>query len=299
MPSAKAARSGARHCPGTSVRHRFVDTFLDEYPGMHKLTTRAAIAAILAVAASGANAADLPARIAPAPAYVAPLPTFTWTGAYFGVNAGAAFDNKEEFTTTANRRDGIGDTSFSDDGFTAGGQIGYNYEFGGLGNFAGGIGGVVVGFEADADYMDTDKSINVTLPNGTASFRSGLDFLGTARGRLGLAFNQFLLYGTGGFAYGDVNSRVVSVYSGNTDLQGQSGFNTGYTYGGGVEYALPTGSFLNLFRSSAVTVKAEYLHYDLDSTNLRDTSANTVNLQPGLKVKNEGELARVGLNYKF
>ena len=92
-----------------------------------------------------------------------------------------------------------------------------------------------------------------------ASFRSGLDFLGTARGRLGYAFNTFLIYGTGGFAYGNVNSRVVSVSNGTTDLQSQSGFNTGYVYGGGIEYALPTGSFLNFFHSSAVTLKAEYL----------------------------------------
>ena len=262
---------------------------------------KVAAAALLASAAGAAHAADLPARVAPAP-YVAPVPIFTWTGAYFGINAGAAFDNKQEFTTTANRTDGIGNTRFSDSGFSAGGQLGYNYQlgnFGGLGGFGGPGGGLVVGFEADAMYMDTSKSINVLQNNGTASFRSGLNFLGTARGRLGFAFNQFMIYGTGGFAYGNVNSRVVSVFNGVSDLQRQSGFNTGYTYGGGIEYALPTNSFLNFFKSSAVTLKAEYLRYELDSTNLRDTSVNTVNLQPGLKVKNEGNLARIGLNYKF
>ncbi len=252
-------------------------------------------AAMLVAAAGAAHAADLPARVAPAP-YVAPLPVFTWTGAYFGINAGAAFDNKQEFTTTANRTDGIGNTRFSDSGFSAGGQLGYNYEFQGFGNPGSGI---VVGLEADAMYMDTSKSVNTITNGGTASFRSGLDFLGTARGRLGYAFNTFMIYGTGGFAYGNVNSRVVSVYNGTTDLQSQSGFNTGYVYGGGIEYALPTGSFLNFFHSSAVTLKAEYLRYELDSSNLRDASVNTVVLQPGLKVKNEGNIARIGLNYKF
>ena len=137
---------------------------------------------------------------------------------------------------------------------------------------------------------------------GSANFRSGLDFLGTARGRLGYAFNQFLVYGTGGFAFGDVNSRFrtygpdgVTV----TSDASRSGFNTGYVYGGGIEYALPTNSFLNFFHSSAVTLKAEYLRYELDSSNLSDTSLNTVNLQPGFKVKNEGNIARIGLNYKF
>ena len=36
---------------------------------------------------------------------------------------------------------------------------------------------------------------------------------------------------------------------------------TGYAYGGGIEYAIPTSSFLNVFKSSAVTLKVEYLHY--------------------------------------
>ncbi len=258
-----------------------------------------AASAMLAVVAGAAHAADLPARVAPAP-YVAPLPVFTWTGAYFGINAGAAFDNKQEFTTTADRSDGIGNTKFSDSGFSAGGQVGYNYQLNGLGGGFGGPGsGIVIGFEADAMYMDTDKSVNTTINNGTASFRSGLDFLGTARGRLGYGFNQFMIYGTGGFAYGDVNSRVISTVAGTSNVASSSGFNTGYTYGGGIEYALPTGSFLNFFKSSAVTLKLEYLRYELDSSNLRDTSVNTVNLQPGLKVKNEGNIARVGLNYKF
>ncbi len=266
---------------------------------MLSVTKFALAVGVLAGAAVTAQAADLPARVAPAP-YIAPLPIFTWTGAYFGINAGAAFDNKQEFTTTADRSDGIGNTRFSDSGFSAGGQIGYNYEFNGFGGGLGGPGsGIVIGLEADAMYMDTDKSINLTTNNGTASFRSGLDFLGTARGRLGYAFNQFLVYGTGGFAYGNVNSRVIGVLNGSTSVASESGFNTGYTYGGGVEYALPTGSFLNFFHSSAVTVKAEYLRYELDSTNLRDSDVNTVNLPAGLKVKNEGNIARVGLNYKF
>ena len=255
-------------------------------------------AAMLVAAAGAAHAADLPARVAPAP-YVAPLPVFTWTGAYFGINAGAAFDNKEKFTTANNTTILGGGTSFSDSGFTAGGQIGYNYELGGFGGMGGPGSGIVIGFEADAMYMDTDKSVNLTTGGGTASYRSGLDFLGTARGRLGYAFNTFLIYGTGGFAYGDVNSRVVSVGNGSTAIGNSSGFNTGYTYGGGIEYALPTGSFLNFFHSSAVTLKAEYLRYDLDSSNLKDTGAGTVNLPAGIKVKNDGNIARIGLNYKF
>jgi outer membrane immunogenic protein len=263
------------------------------------VTKKIVVAAAMLAAAGAAQAADLPARVAPAP-YVAPVPVFTWTGAYFGINAGAAFDNREKFTGNNNVAVLGGNRSFSDSGFSAGGQLGYNYQLGNLGGFGGfGGGGVVIGFETDAMYMDTGKSINTTNPAGTQSFRSGLDYLGTVRGRLGLAFNQFMIYGTGGFAYGDVNSRVVTAFNGVQDSQNASGFNTGYAYGGGIEYALPTSSFLNFFHSSAVTLKAEYLRYSLDSSNLRDNgNASTINL-PNYKVKNDGNIARIGLNYKF
>ena len=239
--------------------------------------------------------------MAPPAPYVAPLPVFTWTGAYFGINAGASFDNKEKFVAPGGQTlDRIGAT-LSDSGFTAGGQIGYNWQLNGFGGMGGPGSGVVVGFEADAMYMDTDKSVNIVGPGGTNSYRSGLNFLGTARGRLGYAFNQFLVYGTGGFAYGNVNSRVVSnAADGSVNAIGRaSGFNTGYAYGGGIEYAIPTTSFLNFFHSSAVTLKAEYLHYQLDSSNLQDSRVGTVNLPAGIKVKNDGNLARIGLNYKF
>ncbi len=72
---------------------------------------------------------------------------------------------------------------------------------------------------------------------------------------------------------------------------------TGYAYGGGIEYALPTNSFLNFFKSSAVTIKAEYLHYDLGRTNIAFN--NGAGIAGTTRVSNEGDLARVGLNYKF
>ena len=252
------------------------------------ITLRIAAASALTVMAAGASAADLPARVAPAP-YLAPVALFTWTGPYFGINAGAAFDNKQSFRVNGAPVNGIGNQSFKDSGFSAGGQIGYNYQF--LGS------GIVVGLEAAAMYMDTDKAVNVTTNGGNTTYRSGLDFLGTARGRLGYAFNQFLVYGTGGFAYGNVNSRIDSRFNGTTAFERGSGFNTGYAYGGGVEYALPTTSYLNFFHSSAVTLTAEYLRYELDSSNL--STDGTLNTPRGVKVKNDGNLARIGLNYKF
>ena len=260
------------------------------------------LSAVSTLALTGvAAAADLPSRMAP-PVYAPPpLPSFTWTGAYFGVNAGYAFNHQGRFLSNEGLLPTRGQR-LSEDGFTAGGQIGYNYQLPGFGGFGGPGSGIVVGVEADAAYTDLDKTRSYVYPadgaslfGTTTTYRTSLDYLGTVRGRVGYAFNQFMIYGTGGFAYGSVNNRTTAVglASGGTD-----DFETGYAYGGGIEYALPTNSFLNFFKSSAVTLKAEYLHYDLGrSTYNLVTPAGAI--AGSSRVSNDGDLARVGLNFKF
>lgn len=269
-----------------------------------------ATALLIAGTTASAYAADLPSRTAPVYA-PAPLPFFTWTGGYFGVNAGYAFNNDSRFQTsngTSNELLGgavIGgnrpiSAKTSSDGFTGGGQIGYNYQFG-----AGS--GIVVGVEADAMYTDIDRTNNVLVGNSFTRLHSDMDFLGTVRGRVGYAFDRFMVYGTGGFAYGDVTNKARFFIPGTASTAyfgSQSAIQTGYAYGGGIEYALPTDSFFNFFRSSAVTIKAEYLHYDLGDRTLRSnvTNVGTANGYAGAyttRVSTEGDLARIGLNYKF
>jgi outer membrane immunogenic protein len=273
-----------------------------------KLLLASAATALLTGAAS---AADLPRRAAPPPVFT-PVPVFTWTGAYFGINAGYAFDasnnnnNGSAFgvpfpyatpgtvATFRNR---------SQDGFSGGGQIGYNYQF------TPGS-GVVIGFEADAQYLDFGRNRNsafitgplapgfyVTDPRGLAS----LDFFGTVRGRLGYAFDRTLIYGTGGFAYGSGSAdRSFGGFAGNDS------FRTGWAAGGGIEYALPTDSWLNFFRSSAVTVKVEGLYVNLDR-NTRNQGAFVINAANNVPVvysgigrrSDEFAVVRAGLNYKF
>ncbi|WP_412760119.1 outer membrane protein, partial [Methylobacterium guangdongense] len=171
-----------------------------------KLLLASAATALLTGAAS---AADLPRRAAPPPVFT-PVPVFTWSGAYFGINAGYAFDassrsNGNSFGvpfpyatpgTVATFRNN------SQDGFSGGAQIGYNFQLT-PGN------GVVFGIEADAQYLDFGRNRNsafitggalangyyVTDPRGLSS----LDYFGTVRGRLGYAFDRTLVYGTGGF----------------------------------------------------------------------------------------------------
>jgi outer membrane immunogenic protein len=270
--------------------------------------------AATALLAGAASAADLPRRAAPPPVFT-PVPVFTWTGFYAGFNAGYAFDassnNTNSFAVPGGpggfTGGGPGTTAFfsqrNQEGFTGGGQIGYNVQF------TPGS-GVVVGIEADAQYLDFGRNRNngfaaglspayyVTDPRGLSS----LDFFGTVRGRIGYAFDRVLVYGTGGFAYGSGSAdRSFGGFAGNDS------FRTGYAVGGGIEYALPTDSFLNFFRSSAVTLKVEGLYVNLDRQ--KNTAGgvfygnllapNGTAYLNGAAANTEFAVVRAGLNYKF
>ncbi len=284
------------------------------------------VTALAGIALAGsAFAADLPRR-APPPVFT-PVPVFTWTGAYFGINAGYGFDANDSrgatvigvspqnaiFANAAGTATTSGVLAFpgnrSNDGFTGGGQVGYNYQFT-PGN------GIVIGIEADAQYVDFGANRNrfaAATPNGRGiaaiipgtlvynpSGVSSLDYFGTVRGRLGYAFDRTLVYGTGGFAYGGGGGRQFGSGVSSNDFQ------TGWAAGAGVEYALPTDSFLNFFRSSAVTLKVEGLYVNLDQNNRLNgayaTNGATVFYAPGYVARRDGTefaVVRAGLNYKF
>lgn len=237
---------------------------------------------------TAASAADLPSRRAPAP-YVA-VPVFTWTGFYIGGNAGYIF-GADGRVANGGPLVGVvypGFTRVDPEGFTGGGQIGYNVQFG---NF-------VAGIEADAQYTDFVRTTTVTLGGGagtTSNFRTDMAYLGTVRGRLGFAFDRLLVYGTGGFAYGDVDNsatfRAIGTGAGGPVVAfgRRTSMETGWVAGGGIEYAIPN---WNWFGSSAVTVKAEALYYDL--------GRQTVFAGPFVsRFDNNGVIARAGLNFKF
>ncbi|WP_410824402.1 outer membrane protein, partial [Methylobacterium oryzisoli] len=249
-----------------------------------------------------------------------PVPVFTWTGFYAGFNAGYGFDTSSN--SNAPTVLGLGPASTlvlaptaiafqnrnSSDGFVGGGQIGYNYQFTPGAGF-------VVGIEADAQYVDFGRDRNRFVSTGPIAAQrlfnpngiSGLDFFGTVRGRLGYAWDRTLVYATGGFAYGAGGGNDFG-------LPNNDDFQTGWTVGGGVEYALPTDSFLNFFRSNAVTIKVEGLYVNLDRGNglngafaVNNAGGIITTASPGVVVVSGGNLrrdtefavVRAGLNYKF
>jgi outer membrane immunogenic protein len=153
--------------------------------------------------ATGAMAADLPSRRAPAP-IIAAVPVFTWTGFYVGVNAGYGWNANDSITVGGVRFD-LDDEG----GFVGGAQAGYNYQ----------IGSFVVGLEGDIQYADFGGDDRFDFDNDGLlddDFNNS-DWFGTVRARAGVAFDRALIYATGGFAFAD-------------DA-------TGWTVGGGLEYA--------------------------------------------------------------
>jgi outer membrane immunogenic protein len=246
-----------------------------------------------------ALAADLPAAVyKAAPAVVA---AYNWSGFYVGVNAGwlTTRDNDVTFSGTDTGAGGLGTAlalggiprslGVSSDGFIGGGQIGYNWQ----------VSQWVFGLEADLQWADAGGSstVNITAPGlvpiaTTAS--SDLNWLGTVRGRLGIAWDRVLVYATGGLAYGEteVGIRVVAPAAGPPLNAASTNTNTrsGWTLGGGAEFAL----------WSNWTAKAEYLYFDLGSSSTSVAYAYGANNSTLTgTADNKGHIFRVGLNYRF
>jgi outer membrane immunogenic protein len=138
-----------------------------------------------------------------------------------------------------------------------------------------------------------------------------ISWLGTVRARLGwLAIPTFLVYGTGGFAYGEVKSStdinttlngpgISPVAADIFSSSGNSLTRGGWTAGGGVEWMfLPRWS-----------LKAEYLYYDLGTVSYDTLIVDPITVPytpPNYFVNNahtttrfNGNIARLGVNYHF
>jgi outer membrane immunogenic protein len=211
-----------------------------------------AIAAIAMV--TSAHAADIvpaPQTYAKSPIVAAPIPI--WTGFYIGAMGGYAQENAS----------GNGTLS----GGFAGGTLGYNWQ----------AGQAVFGIEADAAWSNIGASIGIPPFALTDRIRD----LGTVRGRFGWAFDQVLIYGTGGYAWID-NRLTVTVLGVNFN---DSQFHSGWTAGGGVEVMF----------APKWSVKAEYLYRSFQSKNYF-----VALLPPGVASGNLNlHSVQVGVNFHF
>jgi len=242
-------------------------------------TALSALALATALAAGAAQAADLPSRKAP-PAYIPPPPVMTWTGFYAGLNLGGGW-----LTNGSNNLGwGWSGNNSNSGGVVGGGQIGYNYQLTPM---------FVVGAEADFQGTSIGSGGNsnntawlwgMGWGNGGASAR--INWFGTVRGRLGLTFPSMptlLLYGTGGFAYGEIANNGGFWHWNTTG--------TGWTAGGGAEWMFwPNWS-----------AKVEYLYTQLSGNNGNNNNWWGAGWNGGnnWRTNTRFHTVRAGVNYHF
>lgn len=149
------------------------------------------------------------------------------------------------------------------DGFSIGAKLGYDKQ----------IGDVVLGVMTDGYYSFADGDGRGA---GAGVYESELNYYGTVRGRLGYAFGRFMLYGTAGYAYGQLE--VKNVVTGASDSEMLSG----WVYGGGLEFVW----------NSDITLHAGYRRIDFDDQTFSVLPAGRNNLSPEMDVLDFGLVRR-------
>jgi outer membrane immunogenic protein len=248
------------------------------------------VVAASALSTSAAVAADLPLKAAP----MVVDQSYNWTGFYIGVNGGGAWSPDrtiflDETFAGAPFFSGTFGTRRAEGGF-GGVQVGANWQRDHW----------VFGIEGDAQGADVRGSSLATVtpyltPGNsiTIGTTERLDFFATLRGRVGYAWDRFLIYVTGGGALGQTRSTLTMTdtfgfvaAATNTTLRG------GFAVGGGGEYAF----------SPNWSAKVEYQYIDLGKgfMSAREfTGAVPSTFFVFNTTRYDYHTVRIGLNYKF
>lgn len=282
-------------------------------------------AALTTLIGTHALAADMPLKAPPPPA-----PVWSWTGFYVGGNVGygwgtarndPSFSQTDTFPST-NLAIFAATDSAKLNGVNGGLQAGFNWQ---VSNY---LYGIETDFQGSGQRgSDTFNSVIQNLSVGgvgnnpaTVTDTDKLRWFGTTRGRVGLVMDRWLVYGTGGVAYGNVNQsgnvQPANSLSGgfNTNapiVWNQSTTRVGWTAGVGVENAI----------TQNWSWKVEYLYVDLGTAtaNLSGGIGTTIGLPYNCYGPTGGgicnnfhnpasgtitshftdNIVRVGLNYKF
>jgi outer membrane immunogenic protein len=257
-----------------------------------------------------ASAADLPLK-APPP----PPPPPLWTGFYIGLNGGYSWGRSETNVTFINTATGLAITpppgsitgaTFDLNGGVFGGQIGYNWQSDRF----------VLGVETDIQWSGqkgnasfTCAAVAVTagpclpgltfLPAGAGgtslAMEQKLEWFGTLRGRGGvLVTPTWLLYVTGGLAYGEIQTNAaLAGFNANGIAVGAAATtnstNVGWTIGAGLEGRI----------GGNWTAKLEYLYMDLGTVSGAVSLAPASPIAANWSSKITDNIFRVGVNYQF
>jgi outer membrane immunogenic protein len=270
---------------------------------------------------TGATAEEM--TVPPSQFITARVPYLSWNGFYVGINGGFAWGNSSAafaagdpaaFAGTcggggAPKGQCIPSVDFRRDGAVAGGQLGFNWQVNSH---------WLVGAEADYQWTNLDGSVsspfrlgNVGATNMVAS--QTVDSFGTVRARAGVVLAPpLLLYGTGGFAFGQVHENLSVPGVATKGLTPTGGFSYGCTIGtacfagaasqtllgwsagAGAEYAI----------TSTLIFRTELLYVHLSAPKVTATATAAVagtapaSIAAGFSSVYFAVM-RAGLNYKF
>lgn len=253
--------------------------------------------AALAIAATAAQAADMPLKARPAPDPI-------WTGGYLGGNIGYSWGRSrstETFDSAAGTALFVSQDNFKMNGAIGGGQVGYNWQ---QRNW-------VFGLEADIQGSLQKGSTTFACPTGVCSPPFGiiqvspgpaidgtltqkLEWFGTVRARAGVLIDPTVLaYATGGFAYGSIKSDLTLAIPSSANVFSSSSTKVGWTVGAGFEKMM----------GGNWSAKLEYLYVDLGTvsnsfaTTIPALGGGFIGFNSSSKITDN--ILRVGLNYKF
>lgn len=174
-------------------------------------------------------------------------------------------------------------------GVAGGAQFGVNYQ----------IGAVVIGAETDLTATRLGGSRTSSANPGGTRFttraESEVSMLGTIRARAGFVLGDFMIYGSGGYAYGLLDQKGSISPDNSVTTSGvsasRSGLASGWVLGGGVEYAILPG----------MTLRLDYTHYDLGNRKL--TLQDYTGLAPTqyaiMRTRSSGDIVKAGFNFGF
>jgi outer membrane immunogenic protein len=241
-------------------------------------------------------------------------PTYNWTGFYIGVNLGGSFGNSSTSYTIAGVP--FGGTTERMDGVLGGLQAGYNWQ----------TGRTVFGFETDlqatsqsgvsslvdfipgtpgtpgvpcifSDGPGTPCRPGTGIPGvpgipavtGIITYQNQLPWFGTFRGRIGYTpAERWLVYATGGLAYGEVRTIETLTASGTSLAFSSSALRLGWTLGGGIETVIAKGW----------TARFEYLYIDFGT--VTDLFIGIAPITPiGAQSHVTDNIVRISANYHF
>jgi outer membrane immunogenic protein len=229
---------------------------------------------LLSLLVTPAAAADLPVKAAPPAPLVLP-----WNGFYGGVSIGYGIDSSSLAASGQAAPIPLSVLASQPNGWLAGARIGYDWN----------ASPIVIGIETDIQYANFQSGGTLALqPVEALNWNSKTNWWGSSNLRFGIPMGQSLLYGIGGFAYGNktLNAVVTNGTIPGTAATGMTATAFGWDLGAGF------GTMLT--RNSEVFF--EYRHIDLGSLNGIGTAptATVAALQNSIF-----DTFMVGYNYHF